>query len=378
VKRIVRYIFRQLFVATIFVATTLTCVVWLTQSLRFIEMIVNRGLSIPLFVYFTLLLLPTFFAVILPIAVFASIMFTYNRLLVDGELVVLRAGGCSQFMIARPAIILATLVTLFCYALTTYLIPASYREFKDLQFSLRNSLPTILLQEGVFNPVMKGVTVYIRDKTSEGELSGIVIHDARSPKSPVTMMAERGVIVASEKGPRVVMVNGNRQHVDETDGRLSLLYFDRYSFDIGTIAKDSITRWREPRERYLTTLFKPNPNDKWVYNKLIMEGHHRLTAPLFPLAFTLIGLALLLGGSFNRRGQLWRILAAVGFVIIIETSHLGVKNLGVKAPQFAFLMYVIPILPIIISTWFLSDLGIRSKIKRGPPHDAAGAETGVS
>ena len=44
---------------------------------------------------------------ILPIAVFAAVMFTYNRLLVDSELVVLRAGGCSQFMIARPAIILA-------------------------------------------------------------------------------------------------------------------------------------------------------------------------------------------------------------------------------------------------------------------------------
>ena len=372
-KKIVWYIFRQLLGATIFVAVTLTCVVWLTQSLRFIEMIVNRGLSIPLFVYFTMLLLPTFFAVILPIAVFASVMFTYNRLLVDSELVVLRAAGCSQFMIARPAIILATLVTIFCYSLTTYFIPTSYREFKDLQFSLRNSLPTVLLQEGVFNPVMKGVTVYVRNKISAGELSGIVIHDARSPKSPITIMAERGVIVSTAKGPRVVMLNGNRQQVDDKDGRLSLLYFDRYSFDIGVITKDPVTRWREPRERYLTTLFKPNPDDKRAYNKLIMEGHHRLSSPLFPLAFTFVGIALLLGGNFNRRGQLWRVLVAVGVVIILETSHLGVKHLAEKAPHFAFLMYTIPILPIIISAWFLSDMkvGRRGKSSKPPPEPLA-------
>jgi len=238
---------------------------------------------------------------------------------------------------------------------------------RDPGNSHRNSLPTVLLQEGVFNPVMKDVTVYVRNKTGTGELSGIVIHDARSPKSPITMMAERGVIVSTEKGPRVVMVNGNRQQVDAKDGRLSLLYFDRYSFDIGTITKDPITRWREPRERYLTTLFKPNPDDKWVYNKLIMEGHHRLSSPLFPLAFTFVGIALLLCGNFNRRGQLWRVLVAVAVMIVLETSHLGVKNLAEKSPHFAFLMYVIPILPIIISAWFLSDIKVGRKQQSNRP-----------
>ena len=67
VKRIDRYIFRQLAGATIFVAATLTGVVWLTQSLRFVEMIVNRGLSVPLFLYFTMLLLPSFLFIIIQI-----------------------------------------------------------------------------------------------------------------------------------------------------------------------------------------------------------------------------------------------------------------------------------------------------------------------
>ena len=213
-KKINWYIFRQLLVATILVASTLTCMVWLTQSLKFVEMIVNRGLSINLFLNLTILLLPSFLAFILPIAVFTSVMFTYNRLIIDSELVFMRASASSHFMIARPALLLATLTTITCFTITTYFLPTSYREFKDLQFSLRNSLPTMLLQEGVFNHVMEGITVYIRNKESTGELSGIVIHDARLIKKPITMMAERGVISSGEKGPRVIMINGNRQQVD--------------------------------------------------------------------------------------------------------------------------------------------------------------------
>ena len=201
VKKIDLYIFRQLFATTLFVAISLTCVVWLSQSLRFVEMIVNRGLSASLFVYFTMLLLPSFLGVILPLALFVAVLFVYNRLLVDSELVVLRAGGYSQYSLARPAMTLTLLVVLACYALTLYFMPASYREFKDLQFTLRNSYPTVLLQEGVFSPVMKGVTVYVGSRGRGGELSGIIVHDARNREQPVTMMAERGVIVAGDSGP---------------------------------------------------------------------------------------------------------------------------------------------------------------------------------
>src|SRR5690606_32378781 len=131
-------------------------------------------------------------------------------------------------------------------------------------------------------------------------------------------------------GPHVVMANGNRQETNEKDGRLSLLYFDRYSFDIGTKSNGEGPRFREPRERYLDELFV-SPTDPTLassYSKFRMEAHHRLASPLLPLAFTFVALALLLHGDFNRRGQTWRILAAVGVVIAIESAVLGFKNLG--------------------------------------------------
>lgn len=344
-KRIDRYIFRQLLTATVFVTATLTCVVWLTQSLRFIEMIVNRGLSIPLFVYFTLLMLPNFLSICLPAALLVAMLFVYNRLLTDSELVVLRAGGFSHYRLARPALLLAALTTVACYALTLYFIPVSYRSFKDMQSALRSSFPVVMLQEGVFNTVMKGVTVLVRQRTADGELRGILVHDARNPARPVTMMAEQGSIVAGPNGPRVVMINGNRQETNEKDGRLSLLYFDRYSFDIGAVNPTHGVRWHEPRERFVPQLFNPPASDNWARNKLLMEGHFRLAMPLLPAAIAFVALAFMLGGEFSRRGQFGRLLVAVAAALLMEMAQISVRNMGEKLPALAPLMYLAALAP---------------------------------
>ena len=65
-----RYIFRQLSLALRAVSGGLTALIWLTQSLRFVELVVNRGLSMTVFIRLTSLLIPSFVAVILPITTF--------------------------------------------------------------------------------------------------------------------------------------------------------------------------------------------------------------------------------------------------------------------------------------------------------------------
>jgi lipopolysaccharide export system permease protein len=343
------------------VAGSLTCVAWLTQSLRFVEMIINRGLSAPLFVYFTMLLLPTFFAFILPVALFASIVFVYNRLITDSELVVLRAAGVGNTALARPALALAVLTTIAAYGLTLYAIPTSFRAFKELQFHLRNNYTAFVLHEGVFNVIMKGITVFVRTRTSSGELLGIVVHDNRLPDRAVTMMAERGAIVAGEKGPRIVLANGNRQELRGEDRDVSLLYFDHYTFEIAGMEESSEARWREPRERYLHELFFPSDqaNEIWSYHQLRMEGHYRLASPLLSIAFALVGLAFVLGGQFNRRGNVVRIVLSVAVVTATETAVLGAKSLGEKMPAAWFLLYLIAFAPAVACGYDLAAQRVR-------------------
>ena len=62
-----RYILRQLLIALIATTGGLAALIWLTQSLRFVSLVVERGLSLKVFLQLTGLLIPSFVAVILPI-----------------------------------------------------------------------------------------------------------------------------------------------------------------------------------------------------------------------------------------------------------------------------------------------------------------------
>ena len=363
------YIAKQLLTAVMVVVVSLTCVIWLSQSLRFVDMIVNRGLPLATFVYLTMLLLPTWLSIVLPIAGFAAVIFIYNRMAGDREIVVLEASGLSPMRLARPALLVAVLVTLICYLMTLYLIPLSYRAFKELQFQIRHNYTDVLLREGVFNTIANDITVYVRARQKSGELSGIIVHDNRDPRQEVTLIAERGALVVTEAGPRVFMQNGNRQSRDKSTGRTSLLYFDRYTVDLGGSKSVAQRAWRDQNELFLPELLNPTEQETQPRNfdEYIAEGHSRLSAPLLGLALPLLGLAVLLRGEFSRRGQTWRILIAVGLAIILETLGLGTKFLAAKQPWMIPAMYGSIIAPAVIAAMLLS----RRRIRRPTPEHAA-------
>ena len=174
-----RYILRQCFGVMIFVTAALSAAIWLAQSLRLIDLIVNRGLSIEVFLYLALLILPRFLDIVLPIGVFIAVLFTFNRLAAESELVVMRSAGLSHLALAKPVLILAGIAFLILMSLSAYFLPASNRAFKDLQFEIRNRFVSSLLQEGTFTTIADKLTIYIRSRDEQGEVFGLLINDNR-------------------------------------------------------------------------------------------------------------------------------------------------------------------------------------------------------
>ena len=370
-----RYVLLQLMMGMVFVTAGLTCVIWLSQSLRFVDMIVNRGLTAGMFIYLTMLLLPNFLSIILPIALFTVVVFTYSKLITDRELVVMRSVGLSQFALAKPALVIGFIVVLLGYALNLYLLPNSYRMFRELQWDIRYSYSHILLQEGAFNTVTEDITVYVRERSGDGELHGILVHDARKKGKPVTYMATRGAMVEADDAARVILFEGNRQEVDKEENKLSILYFDRTSLDLEDTRKKEAVRYREARERPLGELLDIEEDKllNWKdYGKFRVEAHKRLVSPLYALGFTVVGLAFLISGSVSRRGQTRRIILAVFFVILLQAAALGLENVCARNLELIPLMYVNGILPIVLGFIFMMQ-SLRWRRSRPADEIAAGA-----
>lgn len=330
------------------VTVGLLCIVWLTQSLRFIELIVTKGVSVALFLRLTGLLLPSFLITVLPIALFAVVLFTYNRMNADRELIVLRAAGIGPLGLSAPALWCALGTVLIGYALTLHFVPQSVRDFKELQWSVRNDFSSVLLQEGRFNEVLPGVTVYVRARNASGELLGILVEDARDGSTPQTFMAERGALVQGDTGPKVIMVNGSRQQVEPGTGRLSLLRFDSYSMELPMGSRVG-GRFAEPRERPLRDLLSATLEDangrEHTLRQFRVEAHTRLASPLTGLSFPLIALAVLLTGSFDRRGNGRRIVLAIGLLFVAEAAVIEAGTLATDNVALVPLIYAAAILP---------------------------------
>jgi lipopolysaccharide export system permease protein len=344
--RLDRYILRQLAIALVSVTAALVALIWLTQSLRFIQIIVDRGLSPLVFMRLTLLLVPSFVATILPITCFIVVLFVYARLAGDRELTVMRAAGMSDIALARPALLVALLVTLGCYFLNILLVPASLGAFRTYQFEIRNQIAAFLLEPGVFTQVTRNVTVYVQSRGADDSLQGILIQDGRDRQAPATILARFGQLQSNAQGPVVLLEDGSREQIDPKTGRLEILTFDRNVISLAQTAKATSMDMNDAAETPLAELFNPPPSlaatDK---AKWLVEAQRRLSVPLSAISFTLIGLLAILGGVFRRHGGLVRPFAAVVTVTMLVALTLGVDNLAARSLHLIPLIWLTIMLP---------------------------------
>jgi len=358
--RIDRYLFRQLAAALLAVTVGLAALVWLTQSLRFIELVLDRGLSLVVFIKLTSLMLPSFFAIILPITTFVAVLFTYVRLAADRELVVMRAAGLSQWRLARPAVLVGTLATGTCVLLNLWLVPLSHTAFRQWQFEIRNQLVGVLLQEGVFSQVGDDLTVYARYRDPDGTLRGILVHDQRDAGAPVTILAEAGRISNTATGPRVTLLNGVRQQVEpargETPMRLSTLSFTENSIDLARAGRGEEARSRDSRERSIGELLDPDPAEGFRerdIRRFRAEAHQRLSSPATALSFALVALAVALTGQFRRHGGGLRIAVGIGIGVGLLAAGLLAGNLAARENAFVPLIWAQAVLPGFVAVWWM-------------------------
>lgn len=356
--RLDRYVLGQLTLALVLVTTGLVALIWLTQSLRFIQIIVSHGLSPFVFVKLTALLVPSFLATILPITCFIVVLFIYVRLAGDRELTIMRGLGLSNATLARPALTLAVAVTMFGYMLSLGAVPWTLSVFRTYQYEIRNQIAAFLLEPGVFTPVAGNIMVYVQARGQAGGLKGIIIEDNRDPSAPATILARTGELMATAEGPVVVLEDGSRQQIDPKTGQLDLLTFKRNTLSLAQAARNGMPVDNDAAEIPLHDLFHP-PTDMEAGDraKWLVEAQRRLTAPISTMGYTLVALVAALGGGFRRHGGLTRIIGAVAIVTALVALGLGVNNLAARNTALLPVIWVWALAPACIALVLLLRQG---------------------
>jgi lipopolysaccharide export system permease protein len=189
-------------------------------------------------VFFTLLLrMPSFLEMILPMALFISILLAYGRMYSENEMTVLTATGFSERRLLGYTLIPGIVVMLIVGSFSLYLSPLGAQKMEALYQKQSEMTEFELLVPGRFQSTEKGSRVTYTESLSSDKtvMNNVFIADGNT-----LMLAENGSqYISPETGSRFLELHGGKRF-DVTPGSLEfqVLEFERYGVKIAEETED--------------------------------------------------------------------------------------------------------------------------------------------
>lgn len=347
-----RYVFRQSGGALLLILLSLSGVVWIALALRQLNLVTTQGQETWMFVKMTLLALPNLMALVAPLALLVAAIHVLNRLNGDSELIVVTAAGATVWNAARPLLVVALFVSTAVTFVNHIGMPWSLRLLRDYVIQVRTDLITQVIQPGRFSSPENNLTFHIRERSLDGELLGLIMHDARDEKQVVTFLAERGRIIKQDESAYLLMQSGHILRRTSVTEPIHIVAFDRYAVDLARFETKEESVTLKPRERYFGELVSPAPDD-WIYRhqpgQLRAELHERLSSPLYPFAFVLIAIAFVGQAQTTRQNRIESIVLAFLVAAGLRLGGLAATNLVSVRASAVPIVYALPIVAIILA-----------------------------
>lgn len=369
-SRLDRYLLAQLMALFGFFALVLVSAYWLNQAVRLFNQLIADGQSARVVLELTSLTLPVVIALLMPLAAFAASVFATNRLIGESELVVMQSTGASPLRLARPVLVFGLVVTLLMTMLVHVLVPMARAQSVARRTEIADNVAARFLTEGQFQHPAPGVTFFIREISPRGELLDIYLADHRGGGGSTVFLASKAVIVRSETGPKLVMIEGMAQRLRASDGRLSVTQFADFAYDLGALIPSNAARPARLEELTTVQLWQGNPAAEAAgVHAVRFELAKRTAASLNAPVAALIGFAALMLGGFSRLGVWRQIAVAVLLLVALQFLSNLAENAAMQAPGRWPLLW----LPLIVGAGVaaaLLGLAHRPRRLRGRPAPA--------
>jgi lipopolysaccharide export system permease protein len=362
-----RYVFRQAGMAVLVILLSLSGIVWVALALRQLNVVTSQGQDVWMLFKMTTLALPNLMAIIAPFSLLIAAIHTLNRLNGDSELIVLTASGATIWTTARPLLLVAALVAAGVAFVNHLAMPWSMRQLRDYIVQVRTDILTQVIQPGQFSSPEPSLTFHIRERALNGELLGLMVHDAREKAQTQSYLAERGVIVSRGQTSYLVMYDGHIVRRADKDEPSQIIAFEQYPVDLDRFEKklddgDDL----KPRERYYSELVHPEPTSGYFKSspgKFRAELHERSSNPIYPFAFVMIALALVGQAHSTRQSAMKQVTTAFVLAATLRLGGLALSNVVVLKAGAVPILYAYPLGAILLA--LLKIEHARNRMSRG-------------
>ncbi len=343
-SRIERYVLRTATTAFLTGLLVLTGVIWITQALRQIDLLTSKGQTILIFLMMTGLALPSLLGIIAPVALFAGILYTLNKLNGDSELVVMSASGVSPGRLLRPLALLSAAVFAIVAAIYIQVLPWTFGAIENLTTFVRADFISNFARPGAFSDLELGFVFHYRERTPDGALRGVFMQDRRDPAHVSTYIAEAGKTLEKD-GESYLQLSKGVLLRPQSAGDSAMVTFDDYTIDLSQFMQ-AVSSIKRPRERTTSQLWAPDDKDR---SDPVLAGHirsellDRLASPLYALVAGLIAFAALGEARTTRQGRGLAIGGAIVAFIGARMLGIAATTLTVGVPAAAYFVWGVPL-----------------------------------
>ena len=304
------------------------------QIMSMMKFLLQYGIDVGSFLGLTALMLPFIASIIVPFVCFIAVIFVYNKLIGDNEITVMAASGLSPKQIARPALILGTVLTLLNLAMNIWIVPSSQAKFYDTQWNLKYGMAHMKLQESAFTEISEGLVVYV-DHVSGHDLAQVMLSDMRDENAPSMIFAEKGKLVSTARGLSLVMTNGSLQASGNT---MVTGTFETFDMDLNVVDRGENTSFkvrRVPTDELIRVAF--DAETKKQHKTILTEMCNRFLSPLMNLILAALCATILLRTSLLRRRTSFAPMVAVGAMAGVMGVYMSLSNMVTSLTGFGML-----------------------------------------
>ena len=320
-----------------------SAIVWVFQAVNYLDIMVEDGRNYQVYFKYTMLSFPKIISKVYPFAIFISFYYIISKYENKNELIIFWTHGITKLQIINFFLKASLVLLLFQIIFTSFLVPYTQDKARSIIRESNINFFDSLLIPKTFNDIIKGVTIYIDEKKTDGSLKNIFIKKTNNPSEFEITFSETGEIKNFNNNQILVLYDG--QNIKGNKDNLDSFSFSKSDFNLSN-QESNTTTYKKTQENSTFELIncylaledrKKKKVNKFNVENCRSEGlsnifgelYKRFIIPLYVPILILVSLILILISKEKANYTKLKLLTFLfGLFVIIfsETSLRFVEN----------------------------------------------------
>ena len=235
-NKIYKHFFIELSKYFFIVLFTFSAIVWAVQAVNYLDLIVDDGHAVSIYLGYSLLNISKIFTKFIPLSFLLAVFLTILKFEGENEFMILWTAGLNKIRMVNFFLGISFLVTFIQIILAGFINPEVLNHSRSLIRSSNIDFISSMIKTNQFNDTVEGLTIYVQEKDTNGTMKNIFIRDdnkvlkgleTSKDSGSLTIFAKKGKIEKRDRN-YLSLENGTIQ-TENKNKEISSVNFKRTS-----------------------------------------------------------------------------------------------------------------------------------------------------